>query len=97
MNHEAVEYARGISVVKTFGQSIFSFKKFHGVIEQYKELAVTYTLHCRVPMVTFQTLLTTASLFMVIGSVILFSFAENPQSFFLDVLFFLFTTPFLAI
>ncbi|MFI3254933.1 MAG: ABC transporter ATP-binding protein [Eubacteriales bacterium] len=93
MNNEAVEYVRGISVVKTFGQSIFSFKRFHGTIEQYRELVVAYTMHCRVPMVSFQTLLTTASLFMVMGSIFLFSLAENPQSFFLDVLFFIFVTP----
>ena len=29
MNSEAVEYVRGIPVVKTFQQSIFSFKSFH--------------------------------------------------------------------
>ena len=28
MSSEAVEYVRGIAVVKTFGQSVFSFKRF---------------------------------------------------------------------
>ncbi len=93
MNNEAVEYVRGISVVKTFGQSIYSFKRFHTTIEQYREYVVEYTMNCRVPMVSFQTLLTTASLFMVMGSTFLFSLAESPQYFFLDVLFFLFVTP----
>ena len=36
MSNEAVEYVRGIPVVKTFGQTIFSFKKFKGSIDRYK-------------------------------------------------------------
>ena len=31
MSNEAVEYVRGIPVVKTFGQTIFSFKKIQGL------------------------------------------------------------------
>ncbi len=93
MNNEAVEYVRGISVVKTFGQSIFSFKKFHGVIDQYREFVVSYTKHCRVPMVCFQTILAVASLVMVLAGVFLLPHAENPQEFLLNVMFFLFLTP----
>ena len=34
MSNEAVEYVRGIPVVKTFGQSVFSFKKFKATIDE---------------------------------------------------------------
>lgn len=37
MSNEAVEYVRGIPVVKTFGQSVFSFKKFKGTIDEYEK------------------------------------------------------------
>lgn len=93
MNNEAVEYVRGISVVKTFGQSIFSFEKFHSTIEQYRDFVVSYTMHCRIPMVSFQTILATASIFMVVVGSLLLSSAENSQVFFLDLLFFIFLTP----
>ena len=43
MSNEAVEYIRGIPVVKTFGQTIFSFKKFKGSIERYKKWVIAYT------------------------------------------------------
>ena len=33
MNHEAVEYVRGISVVKVFGQSVYSIRKFKDAID----------------------------------------------------------------
>ena len=37
MSSEAVEYVRGIPVVKTFGQSVFSFKKFKAPIDEYEK------------------------------------------------------------
>ena len=42
MSNEAVEYVRGIPVVKTFGQTIFSFKKFKDSIDRYK-VCLLYT------------------------------------------------------
>ena len=49
MNNEAVEYVRGIPVVKTFQQSIFSFKSFHDSIMRYKNWAVNYTCPSEFP------------------------------------------------
>lgn len=53
MNNEAVEYVRGIPVVKTFQQSIFSFKNFHGAILRYRDWAVKYTISLRIPMCAY--------------------------------------------
>lgn len=53
MNNEAVEYVRGIPVVKTFQQSIFSFKSFHDSIMRYKEWAVNYTVSLRIAMCSY--------------------------------------------
>ncbi|MFI3202535.1 MAG: ATP-binding cassette domain-containing protein, partial [Eubacteriales bacterium] len=93
MNNEAVEYVRGISVVKTFGQSVFSFKKFHKTIEEYKGFVVGYSIMCRTPMVLFQTLLASVSLFLVFGGIIIFSYTSDVRAFMLDFLFYLFFTP----
>ena len=38
MSNEAVEYVRGIPVVKTFGQTVFSFKRFKASIDNYEKL-----------------------------------------------------------
>ena len=43
MSNEAVEYVRGIPVVKTFGQTVFSFKKFKGTIDNYEQWVIAYT------------------------------------------------------
>lgn len=50
MNTEAVEYIRGIPVVKTFQQSVFSFKGFHEAILRYRDWAYKYALTCCNPM-----------------------------------------------
>lgn len=44
MSSEAVEYVRGISVVKVFQQTIFSFKRFYDSIIAYRDLVTKYTL-----------------------------------------------------
>ena len=50
MSNEAVEYVRGIPVVKTFGQTVFSFKKFKGTIDNYERWVIAYTKQLRWPM-----------------------------------------------
>lgn len=47
MSGEAVEYVRGIPVVKTFGQTVFSFKKFKGAIDNYERWVIAYTCQMR--------------------------------------------------
>ena len=43
MNTEAVEYVRGIPVIKVFQQTIYSFKNFHKSIMAYNQMASSYT------------------------------------------------------
>ena len=53
MNKEAVEFVRGIPVVKVFQQTIYSFKNFHAAIEEYKKYASGYAICCRIPLTGF--------------------------------------------
>ena len=53
MSNEAVEYVRGIPVVKTFGQSVFSFKKFKATIDEYEKWVISYTKDLRLPMMFY--------------------------------------------
>ncbi len=53
MNKEAVEYIRGIPVVKVFQQTVYSFKNFHAAIEEYEKYASGYALKCRIPLTGF--------------------------------------------
>ena len=53
MSSEAVEYVRGIPVVKTFGQSVYSFKRFREAIKNYEKWTIGYTNDLRIPMTVY--------------------------------------------
>ena len=65
MSSESVEYVRGIPVVKTFGQSIFSFKRFYNSIIRYKEMVHAYTLLWRKPMSFYTIIMQSAAFFLI--------------------------------
>ena len=63
LNAEAVEYVRGMQVVKLFAAPIVSFKRLYGTINDYADMVYNYSMSCRIPYVTFQWLL---NLFIVV-------------------------------
>ena len=64
MNNEAVEYVRGIPVVKTFNQSVFSFKRFSAAIAKYGKYCVDYTRVCRKYMIMTVTAINSVVCFL---------------------------------
>ncbi|MDY3014651.1 MAG: ABC transporter ATP-binding protein [Evtepia sp.] len=55
MSGEAVEYVRGIPVVKMFQQTVYSFKAFYTAIQDYSDLASQYAMHCHLGQTCFLT------------------------------------------
>jgi ATP-binding cassette subfamily B protein len=72
MNNAAVEYVRGISVVKAFNQTVFSFRRFYDSIKNYGDWALGYTKSFRLPMVLFLTLLNAIYLFLIPALIFLY-------------------------
>ncbi|MBR4493688.1 MAG: ABC transporter ATP-binding protein [Clostridiales bacterium] len=68
MSSEATEYVRGIPIVKTFGQTINSFKRFKSSIDGYGKWTTDYTLQLRFPMIGFMTCVNSIFLFIVIAA-----------------------------
>ena len=97
MSNEAVEYVRGIPVVKTFGQSVFSFKRFKASIDQYQKWVIAYTLDLRLPMVLYTTLVN--SCFSVLIGMTLFVArgGEVDGHFLLNLLYYIIVTPAIAV
>ena len=97
MSNEAVEYVRGIPVVKTFGQSVFSFKRFKASIDQYQKWVIAYTLDLRLPMVLYTTLVN--SCFSVLIGLTLFvaKDGEVDGDFLLNLLYYIIVTPAIAV
>ena len=96
MNKEAVEFVRGIPVVKVFQQTIYSFKNFHAAIEEYKKYASGYAICCRIPLTGFNITLNGTFILLIPTALMLFSAASGQadrQKLFLDFLFYSLFTP----
>lgn len=97
MSNEAVEYVRGIPVVKTFGQSVFSFKRFKDSIDQYQKWVIAYTIDLRRPM-TLYTMLVNASFAVLIGLTLVISKGGNIDGeYLLNLLYYVIITPAIAV
>ena len=97
MSNEAVEYVRGIPVVKTFGQSVFSFKRFKDSIDQYQKWVIAYTIDLRRPM-TLYTMLVNASFSVLIGLTLVISKGGNVDGeYLLNLLYYVIITPAIAV
>jgi ATP-binding cassette subfamily B protein len=96
MNTEAVEYVRGIPVVKVFQQTIYSFKNFYKSIMKYKEMVVKYTLMWEKPMSAYIVLIQGFVYFLVPVAIILIGNSGNYALILVDLLFFILITPVFA-
>lgn len=96
MSNEAVEYVRGIPVVKTFGQSVFSFKKFKSTIDNYEKWTTDYTLNMRIPMTLYTLAINSIFAFLIIGA-FWFSHGNITGYFLLDMLFYIIITPVITV
>ena len=96
MSNEAVEYVRGIPVVKTFGQSVFSFKKFKGTIDEYEKWVVAYTKELRGPMMLYTAAINGVFTFLIAGG-LLFTKDGVSSEFLLNLLFYIIITPVISL
>lgn len=96
MSGEAVEYVQGIPVVKTFGQTVFSFKKFKGTIDNYERWVIAYTKQLRWPM-TFYTLAVNSVFVFLIAGAFLFASGGTDGGALLNLLFYIIITPVISL
>ena len=96
MSNEAVEYVRGIPVVKTFGQSVFSFKKFKATIDEYEKWVVAYTTELRMPMMFYTAAINGVFAFLIAGGLLFTKSGVTPE-FLLNLLFYIIITPVISL
>ena len=96
MSGEAVEYVRGIPVVKTFGQSVFSFKKFKATIDEYEKWVIAYTKELRMPMLFYTAAINGVFAFLIAGGLLLTRNGVTPE-FLLNLLFYIIITPVISL
>ena len=91
MSSEAVEYVRGIPVVKTFGQTVFSFKRFKSAIDEYEKWTIGYTKNMMLPMVAFTTSANAIFAVLIIAAYI-FTGKGVTDTFVLNLIFYILIT-----
>lgn len=96
MSGEAVEYVRGIPVVKTFGQTVFSFKKFKGTIDNYERWVIAYTKQLRWPMIFYTLAVNSVFVFLIAGA-FLFAGGGTDGGALLNLLFYIIITPVISL
>lgn len=92
MSNEAVEYVRGISVVKTFGQSVFSFRRFKEAIDNYEKWVIAYTKDLRFPMMCYTTLVNGIFAVLVAAALVMASGGVTNE-FLLNLIYYIIITP----
>lgn len=89
INHTSVEYIRGMSVIKAFGQTVFSFKKFHDVIMKNQKLTLDYSLSVKNNYCAFLVTLSSIFLFLLPVGIFIGSRAADYQAFALSFIFYM--------
>ena len=93
LSSDAVESVRGLPVVKTFGQSVFSFKRFQTSIKNYEKWTISYTKDLRMPMVLYTTIIN--AVFSVLIATAFFFTASD--AYLLNLLFYIIITPIITV
>ena len=92
MSNEAVEYIRGIPVVKTFGQTVFSFRRFKSAIDRYAKWASDYTGKVRTPILIYTVAINSVFAFLILAAY-LFTGNGITSEFLLRIVFFIIFSP----
>lgn len=96
MNTEAVEYVRGIPVVKVFQQTVYSFKNFHKSIMEYKDFVFNYTLTWEKPMSAYIVIINSFVFLLVPVAILMMNASGNYAAVLADLFLFVLVTTIFA-
>ena len=96
MSSEATEYVRGIPVVKTFGQTVNSFKRFKSSIDSFGKWTTDYTIMLRKPMTGFMTCVNAIFVFLVLAAYIVTKDGTTATDI-LNIMYYIIATPLLTV
>lgn len=89
----ATEYVRGISVVKVFGQTANSFKRYKKSVQEYSDYVIKYALSMENSDSIYNTVINGIFFFLISGGIILFNFGGDTERLILSFIFFAVLTP----
>ncbi len=93
MNNEAVEYVRGIPVVKVFQQTVYSFKSFYNTIMEYKKFVIKFCQEFKNPMTSFTTMINGTFVLLIPAGIILIKSSYDSLKFLQNFIFYILFIP----
>ena len=93
MNNAGTEYVRGISVIKTFNQSVYYFKNFYTSIMNYKEFVLQYSMSWENSYSIFLSLIKLGFVFLLPAALLMAGTATLDPHFFYSFVFYLAFAP----
>lgn len=93
MNTEAVEYVRGIPVVKVFQQTVHSFKNFYTSIIKYKDMVSAHTKMWQIPMSLYTVIINGFAFFLVPIAILLIGNSDNYATVILNLFLYILIVP----
>lgn len=96
MSNASVEYIRGISVVKAFMQTAYSFHRLHDTIKKHTEVVIPYTFSFKLAMTAFTALINNLYLFVVPVGILVGTGADDYRAFVATLIFYLVFVPAIA-
>lgn len=97
MNNAAVEYVRGISVIKVFGQTTFSFKTFYDSIINYGDYSKKFAFSWRVPFTSFVAIVNSSFFFLILFGLVFISKTNDYKAFVLSFIFYAISSALISI
>lgn len=93
LNNASVEYVRGISVVKAFKQTVYSFRRLHETIQTYTRFVIPFTLSWENYMSAFTTVINNIYLFLIPVGILIGFYTEDYAAYALTFIFYLVFVP----
>lgn len=93
ISNAAVEYVRGISVVKVFGQTASSFKNYSIAVKEYSNYLVKYALTLDNKDSAYNTSINGIFFVLIPAGILLYNFGQDPEKLILSFVFFIVLIP----
>lgn len=96
IGNAATEYVRGISVVKTFGQTASSFQRYKAAVKEYADFMTKYSFSMENAFSAYNMIINGIFFFLIPGGIILFNLGKDLERTILTFIFFAVLIPFVV-
>ena len=79
ISNAATEYVRGIAVVKTFGQTASSFRRYQRAVKDYADFMTKYAFSMENAFSLYTTIVNAVFLFLIPGGIVLYNLGGGAE------------------